>query len=729
MPISLRAINPLVLIAALILIGCVALRIVDPPPIAGLRASVFDSYLRAAPRIADPGYPVRIVAIDEASLARVGQWPWPRSKLADLVVRLASAGARTITFDIMLVETDRLSPGELARALVGEAALRPLLSEIAKLPSNDAQLGAAIRAAPVVMGVVGDQQAKRGVDKPRTGFAVAGDDPKSFVHPFPGGVANLAEVAAGAAGIGAVNWLPADDLVVRRAPLLVTIAGELFPSLALEALRVGAGQSSIFVKASGGSGVSAFGQRTGVESVRVGGTVIPTDAQGEMWLRFSPSDPKRIISAHAVLDGAVEASEVRARDILIGATAAGLLDLRATPLDTSVPGVEIHAQALEQMLSGDHLTRPAYATGAEIAFLVLAGALATWLIARSGAAVAAIVAAAAIAIIVATSQFAYSSAGVLLDPVYPSVSLALLYLGTSLTSYLRSEADRAKIRSAFSHYVAPSLVAELVRNHDKLKLGGETRNVTLLFADVRGFSRLSENMRAEDVVAFVNRLFTPLSETILSNRGTIDKFMGDAVMAFWNAPTDDPDHARNACSAALAMLESLSQLNAEIAAEAEAAGRTALPIRIGIGINTGACVVGNVGSPERFDYSVLGDAVNVASRFEEATKAFDADIIIGTATAAAAPDFAHVEIGAVTPRGKDRSECMFALLGDERLADTAEFRMLKRDHAALLAAGKGSDPTKVGAALAACLAHAPVNARALYAKLAQQLGVVAAGGV
>ena len=217
---------------------------------------------------------------------------------------------------------------------------------------------------------------------------------------------------------------------MRRIPLLVSIGGALYPSLALEALRVGTKQSTIFIKSSGGSGVEALGQKTGIESIRVGETILPSDGRGELWLKFAPSDPRRTISALSVLDGTVKSDDIKSRHIIIGATATGLLDLRATPLDPAVPGVEIHAQALEQMLAGDHLLRPAYATGAEIAFLIAIGALVAWLIERSGAVVAAIAGLASIAFIIALSWLAYSRAGLLFDPVYPSLSVALLYFGS-----------------------------------------------------------------------------------------------------------------------------------------------------------------------------------------------------------------------------------------------------------------------------------------------------------
>lgn len=708
-------------IAAALLAVCVALRIADPEPVARLRLSAFDSYLRAAPRPVDRSFPVRIVAIDEASLALIGQWPWPRNRLADIVSKLAAAGAVSITFDMVLAEPDRLSPDALARSLPVGPQGAEFAAALAKLPSNDEALAKVIAPAPVVLGVAGNASGGHAIARYPGAISYAGDDPADFVHAFPGGVENLPLLTKAAHGIGAVNWLPSSDQVVRRIPLLVSIAGALYPSLALEAFRVGTGQSTIFIKASGGSGVMAFGQKTGIESVRVGETILPTDGQGELWLKFSHSDPRREISALSVLDGSFSPADVKGRYVIIGATATGLLDLRATPLDVAVPGVEIHAQALEQILSGDHLVRPAYATGAEIAFLVFAGALVAWLIDRSGALVAAVVAVAAIGLIVAISWFDYAYAGMLFDPVYPSLSIALLYLGVSLTSYLKSEIERAEIRSAFGHYVAAPLVEELARNRDKLKLGGETREVTLLFADVRGFSKISEGMCAEDLIRFVNRLFTPLTEEILKHSGTIDKFMGDAVMAFWNAPLLDPGHAANACRAALAMDDALARLNRELEAECAVNDKPFTPVRMGIGVNTGECVVGNVGSPKRFDYSVLGDVVNVAARFEEATKTYAAGIIVGERTAAEAPQFALLELGAVTPRGKDRPEVIFALLGDEALAQTESFRQWEAAHAVFLSAKSMGDPDRIGHALSDCLRFASHEMTDYYRKSAAEV--------
>jgi adenylate cyclase len=699
---ELRAPSVHLTLTAALLALAVVLRIADPDSIARLRLSVFDTYLDLAPRPLDPSLPVRIVDIDEASLHRVGQWPWPRTHLARIIERLQAAGARTITLDLILAEPDRLSPAEFAKLFADTPQLTPLIGEASKLASNDERLAAAIAKAPVVLGLAGAAASTKPPAPPRARFAFAGDDPQGFVPHFKGGIGSLPILSEHAAGIGAVNWIPFRDQVIRRVPLLVSVAGTLYPSLPLEALRLALGETTVFVRASGGSGLPAFGQRTGVESVRVGTTVIPTDADGELWLRVARPDARRYIPAYSILDGSYDAKAIAGRDVLIGTSAVGLLDLRATPLDAAVPGVEIHAQALEQMLSGDHLSRPAYATGAELTFLVVIGVIVAWLIYSLGAVAAAAIGVLAILAVFAASWLAYARAGLLFDPVYPALAILTLYLATSLNSYIKTEADRYRVRSAFSHYVAPPLVEELARNHDKLKLGGEMREVSVLFADVRGFSKISEGLSAEGLIRFLNRLFTPLSEVILAERGTIDKFMGDAVMAFWNAPLIDAGHARNASIAALRMLQELERLNVAWAAEAAARGETASPVRIGIGLNTGECCVGNVGSPQRFDYSILGDVVNVASRLEEMTKSYRVPIIAGERTAASAPGLAFLEIDAVAIRGKERPERIFALLGDETVAASARFRRLEEAYARARTALRARDVKVAAASLEAC---------------------------
>lgn len=684
------------LAAGLVLAAAVLVRVLDPAPVAAARHGLFDLYQQLAPRPADPAFPVKVIAIDEEALAGEGQWPWPRTKLAELVARLAALRPRTITLDILLAEPDRTSPGEIAAALSSIAGAEDIRQRLQALPSHDQRLAEAMgRSSKIIVGVAGAADGRPLAVEPKASLAYAGDDPRPRLPRYPTGIATLPVLAAAAAGVGAVNWVPSRDPVVRQVPLLVSIGGKVFPSLALETLRVAAGESTVLVTSSGASGASAFGQSTGIETIRVGRAVVPTDATGALWLRPPRPDPRRTISATRLLHGAVPSAEIEGRHVIIGATAAGLLDLRASAISAAVPGVELHAQALEQLLAGQHLVRPSYAAGAEIAVLGMAGTLIAWLMTRGGAVLAAVIGGAAVAITLLMSWLLFTHTGLLFDPVYPGLSLVAMYLASSLVIYVRSEVERQRIRRAFSHYLAPALVEELTRSHDRLHLGGQRRNVSLLFADVRGFSQIAEGLDAEALIRFINGLFTPLSEAILEHRGTIDKFMGDAVMAFWNAPLDDPDHARNAARAALAMLAALERLNVE-----RADGLP--PVRIGIGLNTGECVVGNVGSPGRFDYSVLGDPVNVAARLEEASKQLGVPVILGAQMATRLDGFAVIEIGEVELRGKLRPERIFTLLGDERTAMRADFATLREAVRISRAALDAGDRAAAARALADC---------------------------
>jgi adenylate cyclase len=286
----------------------------------------------------------------------------------------------------------------------------------------------------------------------------------------------------------------------------------------------------------------------------------------------------------------------------------------------------------------------------------------------------------AIAAVVAVSWYAFDAFGWLVDPIYPAIALAAVYLTGTLFVFLRTERERNRVRHAFGHYMAPALVERLADDPSRLRLGGETRDMTLLFSDVRGFTTISEGLDAEELTHFLNTLFTPLSNIILEEQGTIDKFMGDAVMAFWNAPLDDPQHASHACSAALRIVGGMPALNARWRDEAESKGRRFAPVKIGIGLNTGTCCVGNLGSETRFDYSVIGDNVNVASRLEGQSKTYEVDAIVGETTTERAPDFAFLELDLLKVKGKTEATRIFALLGDNAFKKTHGFTDLAARH-------------------------------------------------
>jgi adenylate cyclase len=679
-----------VLIMGTVIAAALALRVWDPSPVATLRSLVFDAYQRVSPRKFDPALPVRIIDIDEDSLKAIGQWPWPRTVLAELVDKLAANGAAAIGFDIVFPEPDRMSPANALHFWPKSDALASLWEEVEKLPSNDQVFAEAIGKAPVVLGFISAPQGNS-IPETKAGFSFGGDDPNLFAPYYPGAAASLKELQDKAAGAGSLNWIPEHDQIIRRMPMVVRVGDTLYPSLAADMLRLAQGATSYFVKSSGASGEKAFGEKTGIVGVKVGDYEVPTEANGQMWIRFTLASKERYLSATKVLGGEIGKDEIEGRILIIGTSAAGLLDLRATPLEASVPGVELHAQAIEQILQGSFLQRPDFATPAELLYILVLGLLIAVLIYRTGALGSAVLGGAAIAAVVFISWYAFDAFGWLVDPIYPAIALAAIYLAGTLFVFLRTERERNQVRHAFSHYMAPALVERLADDPSRLKLGGETRDMTLLFSDVRGFTTISEGLDAEELTRFLNSLFTPLSNIILDEQGTIDKFMGDAVMAFWNAPLDDSNHPSHACSAALRMMGEMAGLNERWRQEAEAKGRPFKPVQLGIGLNTGVCCVGNLGSETRFDYSVIGDNVNVASRLEGQSKTYDVGTVVGETTTARAPEFAFIELDVLKVKGKTEATRIFALLGDNALKQSQDFIALTARHGEFLARFRAKD--------------------------------------
>jgi adenylate cyclase len=679
-----------VLIMGTVILASLALRIWDPSPVARLRSLVFDAYQRVDPRKFDPALPVRIIDIDEASLKQVGQWPWPRTVLAELVDKLAANGAAAIGFDMVFPEPDRMSPANALRFWPKSDALAGLREEVEKLPSNDHVFAEAIGKSPVVLGFIAAPQGTS-IPETKSGFAHGGDDPKLFAPFYQGAAASLKELQDAAQGTGSLNWIPEHDQIIRRMPMVVRVGDTLYPAFAADMLRLAQGASTYVVKSSGASGEKAFGEKTGIVGVKVGDFEIPTEANGQMWIRFTPESKERYLPAWKVLNGEIGADALQGRILIIGTSAAGLLDLRATPLDASVPGVSLHAQAIEQILQGAFLQRPDFATAAELLYILVLGLLIAFLIYRMGALGSAVLGGLAIASVIGISWYAFESLGWLVDPIYPAISLTAIYLVGTLVVFLRTERERNRVRHAFSHYMAPALVERLADDPSRLKLGGEQRDMTLLFSDVRGFTTISEGLDAEELTRFLNSLFTPLSNIILDEQGTIDKFMGDAVMAFWNAPLDDKAHPVHACSAALRMMREMEVLNERWREEAEAKGRPYKPVRLGIGLNTGICCVGNLGSETRFDYSVIGDNVNVASRLEGQSKTYDVGTVVGESTTARAPNFAFLELDLLKVKGKTEPKRVFALLGDSALKQSPNFIALAERHREFLARYRAKD--------------------------------------
>ena len=650
-----------ILFVLALLAAATLVRAADPFFVRALRLIAFDTYQQLAPQAYDPRLPVRIVDIDEASLAKLGQWPWPRTRLRDLLVELAGKGAAVIGFDILFAEPDRTSVEEIAKLL--PAAKAALLTENADEPTNDQVFAAAMKDAPSVLAMslgTGESRPARA----KAGFAIAGDDPRRLLPAFTGATGNLPMLDAAARGVGAINWIPDRDQIVRRAPLVFRVGDVLVPAFAAELLRVAQGANTYVLKAANASGETAFGKNTGLNHVKIGDLEIPTDADGAVVVKFRPSNPGAYLPAWKVLAGQIPREEVEGRILLVGTSASGLLDLRATPLDVALPGVEIHAQLLEHILAGRSLTRPDYSLALEEAVIVVLGLLLALILPRVSAGTAATIGIWSIVALFVGGWIAFRRWGLLLDPVYPALAVGGMTAGITFQVYRRVEAQRGEIRAAFGRYLAPAVIEEIIADPDKLELGGQVRELTLMFCDVRNFTSLSEHLSAAELTQFINELLTPLSEIILAHRGTIDKYMGDAIMAFWNAPLDDAEHAEHACRAALEMTGRLEALNGDWERQAARTGRPFRHVNIGIGINTGQCCVGNLGSTYRFDYSAVGDQVNVTSRLEGLTKLYGVTAVVSEATLSKSKEkFPAIELDVVAVRGRTRPTRVHTLLG------------------------------------------------------------------
>ena len=661
----------------------VALRAWDPAPVQLLRDLAFDTYQRTKPRQqnADEAL-VRVIDIDDESLARHGQWPWPRTVMAELVDRLTAAKVGVIGFDVVFAEPDRLSPGRLVKTWPKTPETEQLLARAAELPDNDKIFAAAIAKSRVVTGFFIANEGGR-APAAKAGYGFAGADPRRAVFGGRSAIATLPELEAGALGNGALNWFPERDQVVRRMPAVIRVGERLYPTLFAELLRVGQGAQAYKIR--------SVQEGAAIEAVQIGRAAVPTDADGRLVVYFAPRESVRTIPAWKILAGDFKAEDVEGRIAIVGTSAAGLLDIRATPLDPATPGVEVHAQAIEQVAAGTYLLRPDFSDSIEHLFVVVLCAGVILMVPRIGAAWAGLIGFGGAILAVGLAWMAFTRFGWLIDPVSPAFAIALVFMVTTLVVYFRTERERRQVRSAFGRYLAPALVERLASDPSRLKLGGEMRPMTLLFSDIRGFTTIAETFDAEGLTTFMNRYLTPMTDVILAHGGTVDKYMGDAIMAFWNAPLDEPAHAKSACTAALAMLERLARLNAELAAEAAQAGRAHAPIAIGIGLNSAVCCVGNMGSQQRFDYSVLGDGVNLASRLEGQTKTYGIATLIGEETRSLAPEFAALEVDLIRVKGKTAPARVYTLLGGPARAQSDGFHALEAMQSGFLVAYRSGE--------------------------------------
>lgn len=680
--------RPAAVAGLLALLAALALQLAGFAPLNRIGPLVFDAYARAAPRSYEP-VPVRVLDIDDETIRRFGQWPWSRTEIAALLRRLGDAGAAVIALDIVFSEPDRMSPPRIAERLRRSGSDSPAIEALEQLPDSDAELVRAFEALPVVTGFFLTDGSSGQRALPKAGFAVSGSAPGSAVPHYSDAILPLPALEKAAAGSGSLTLAGDSDGIVRKAPLLMIQGDQLLPSLSLEALRVAQGAGAILVKTSDGSGtMGGSGQESEVVSVKVGDFEVPTTAAGALWMHFTEPQPERTVPAWKVMSGALSAAQMEeafgGRIVFVGTGAIGLRDLVSTPVRERELGVMVHAQAAEQMILGRHLVRPDWATGLERVLVVALGLVLLLLLPRLGAVRGAALGLLLAGATLAGSWYAFASQRFLLDPTYPMLAVFAVFVASTVVTYYTEERRRRYIHGAFDRYLSPELVKRIAADPGQLELGGEEREMTVLFCDVRSFSRISEKLTPSEIIRFLIAFLTPMCDILLARRATIDKFIGDAILAFWNAPLDDPDQYENAARAALEMSARLKRLNAEMP------GRDDAPwpgeVAIGIGLNAGPCCVGNMGSAQRLSYSLIGDTVNLASRIEGLTKLYGVEIAIGSALAARIADFAAVPLDLVRVVGRQAPEEVFGLLGDERLAADPEFRRFAEAHAAMLSA-------------------------------------------
>jgi adenylate cyclase len=675
---------------------------------------VFDQYQRWGPRPYAFDQPVKIVDIDDESIARIGRWPWPRATMASLVDALAKANVAAIGFDVLFSEKDQ--PNEDQKACADQPAhSADQAAHCEERADGDVAFAHAITGRPVVLGTFFTTTPNAAKTRlvPKGSLSFIGETPTSLLAHLNGALPPIPVLADAASGLGFLNWLPDNDRVVRVVPLLLDINGQIQPSLSMETLRVAQGTSTYVVKSANAYGASS-GASSQVEAIKIGDLVVPTQAGGDLRVWFAKSDPRRSIPAWKALEPGADLSDLAGKLVFVGVSATGLSDVVATPLDPSTPGVEVHAQLVEQILSGMALVRPDWAPGAELivgATLSLALAALLPFVPFYWTAFLGLVAACVMGYV---SWNAFTSHGLLFDPVIPSLSSGFVFLAGVGQLYGQKRQQVHEIRSAFGRYVSPAVVARLAEHPEQLQLGGQQRQLTLMFCDIRSFTTLSEGLTAAELSIFLNEYLSPMTDIILRETGTVDKYMGDAIMAFWNAPLDDPSHGLHAVRAALQMRETLIKLNAEWKERAERVGRGFHKVKFGIGLNTGECSVGNMGSDQRFDYSALGDEVNIASRLESASKQFGVDIVASDATRDEAPHFAWLEIDHVRLKNKTRSVAVYTLAGGQAYAEGEEFQHLRALHEDTLKAYRARRFVAARQIAADAAQLAPADIRGLY---------------
>ena len=631
----------MVVVVAAVLLG---VRIDNSDNVKTLRYKTWDYFQQIHPRstISDS---VTVVNITEKDLKKYGQWPWPRHIMAMLHARIGDAGAVLINYNILFAEPDRMSGVEYLKSMPMANELREQLGQT--LLDTDTVFATVLREserAVIMMSVKNE----KGIELPSTTQIIEKGNVKPWLFEYQGIVSPTPKISAGVSGMGVNVTSPEPDAMVRKMPVLIRIGNKIYPSMLLENVRL----------LNGSKRIKVIAKEHGIDEVLVSKKAgIPVNHHAEMYINYA--DPGKYVqmSATEILTNNFNENKIKGRIVVVGMDAAGLSVLKYTPHGLTTDQM-ISAQALDTLLTGKYLIRTTQADTYEIIFMALLGLLMIIVVPRTSVLLSLPLLLFVTGGISYASFMAYANKGFLVDPSFAVLLIFLIWSHSTYNNFATQSRLRRQIKKQFEHYLDPGMVKKLQKDPSLLKLGGETREMTFLFSDIRGFTPISEKYKGnpEGLTKLINRFLTRMTDVIISNGGTIDKFMGDCIMAFWNAPIENKKHRDMAIKSAIEMQVALKELNKHLIAER-------LPeINIGIGINTGEALVGNMGSEQRFDYSVIGDAVNLASRLESSSKTLGKTLVVGESTVKGTDtNYSFVFVDEITVKGKSEKVKVYTI--------------------------------------------------------------------
>lgn len=621
---------------------------------------IFDIRLKSSLRFRDSGFAdIIIVDLDEKTMDAIG-WPWPKQRLADLVYNLADAGAVVIVFDAIFADEERNPAKEVLSKLSPNSAARQEVELLVDEMDGDQKFMESFDATDVMFSyILHESNIQRGVIPSHEIISDSPIDKRAGITTYSGYESSLPMFHEASVGEGFMNSSPDADGFLRRSSLILRYGDKLFPSLSLEAARLYTLAEDIKVK------TQKAGQLVNVEGVIIGNQLIPTDAEGRVLIPYrGPMKSFPYVSAIDILENDFDHTLFESSIVMVGTSAIGLADLRSTPVGVQYPGVEVHANVIEGLLDPSILKyRPDWWEALVSIYILCLGVFLAILMPLLGPVMMTLAGMLALAGTIAGNFWLWNNANIAL-PMTSSILLLLLLMMYNVgTGFFAENKRRQQIKGMFNQYVPPAHIDKMLDDPSSVNMEGERKELSVLFSDIRSFTTISEKLSANELKVMLNRYFDPITETIFYHQGTIDKYVGDMVMAFWGAPLDDPKHAQNSVETAFEMLRITERLREEFK-------KDGLPeVKVGIGINTGDMNVGDMGSTFRKAYTVLGDAVNLGSRLEGLTKFYGVELLVSQATIDQCDDILHRRIDRVKVKGKNEAVAIVEPIMPERVTE------------------------------------------------------------